>query len=631
MTTATRTASVLLVGNPNVGKSTLFNALTGSRQHVVNAPGTTVELMEGTWTPADAPVTLVDLPGTYSLIARSPDEQVAASAVRDDAHDLAVVVVDATALSRSLYVLGQVARAGRPVVVALTMTDLAASRGQAPDVEALRASLGVPVVAVNGRSRAGLDGLAEAVANALHRPTHVVDVPPPAPDADLEDNLAHAQDLFDWVERVADAALPVDEHRHTLTDRVDRVLLNPWAGVPAFLAVVWAVLQLTTVVATPLMDAAAGLIDGPVAESVAAGLASLGAPAWVGSFATGGLLAGVATVLSFIPLMALIFASVTILESSGYLARVAVVTDRAMRAIGLDGRAMLPLIVGFGCNVPAVSATAVLPHARQRLLTGLLVPLTTCTARLTVYLLLAHAFFPGHAGTVVFGMYVASIALVVLGGLVARRTVMRDLRPEPLLIALPDYQWPHLRTLVAGVWTRVLSFVRKAGTVILAAVALLWVLQAIPVHGDHAPTEVPIEDSLYGATAQAVAPAFAPMGLDDWRIASSLVAGVAAKEVVVGALAQAYSVEDPGDSSDSAEATTLGERIRATLVETSGGSPGAAALAFMVFVLGYLPCLATLAEQRRLYGWRWTAGAAGAQFALAYVLATAVFQVGRLL
>ncbi len=238
--------------------------------------------------------------------------------------------------------------------------------------------------------------------------------------------------------------------------------------------------------------------------------------------------------------------------------------------------------------------------------------------------MLAHTFFPGSAGTVVFGMYVASVVLVIAWGLIARHTVMRDLKPEPLIIALPDYQLPHARTLAISVWNRIASFTRKAGSVIVVAVMVLWALQAIPVRGGHDIAAVPIKDSAYGAVAQGVAPALAPMGLNDWRISASLVAGVAAKEVTIASLAQAYAL-------DNAQDETLGQQLRATVERTSGGAAGAAALALMVFVLAYLPCLATLAEQRRLYGLRWTATAAGAQLAGAYGLAILVFQVGRLL
>lgn len=627
MKTETAVASVLLVGNPNVGKSTLFNALTRARQRVVNAPGTTVALADGSWRVGDNDVMLIDLPGTYSLIARSPDEQVAADAVADTRHDLAVVVLDATALGRSLYLLAQVAAEGRPVVAAITMTDLADTRGLAPDVTALHRALGVPVVAVNGRSGAGLESLASVVDGALRAPTYVTGIHSRKPGDAVPDDLARAQVLFDWVETITDAALPVGHGRTTVTDRMDKVLLHPWVGLPVFLAVVWGVFQLTTVVAAPLMDAMAALVSGPASSGVTSALEAARAPDWAIGFAVNGVLAGAGAVLSFIPLMAIMFAAVAVLESSGYLARVAVVADRAMRSVGLDGRAMLPLIVGFGCNLPALSATAVLPHARQRLLTGLLVPLTSCTARLAVYLLLAHTFFPQAAGTVVFGMYVASVVLVVGWAFVARKTVLRDATPEPLIIALPDYQWPHLRTLAMGVWTRVASFVRKAGTIIVTVVMMLWLLQAIPVRGGHDLANVPIEDSVYGAVSEAAAPALAPMGLDDWRISSALLTGIAAKEVVIGALAQSYSLEDPSGGSDA----TLGERLRATVDQTSGGHADAAALALLLFVLSYMPCLATLAEMRRLYGWRWVALAAGSQFAGAYGLAVLVFQVGRLL
>ncbi len=622
---APRSASVLLVGNPNVGKSTLFNALTKARQAVVNAPGTTVELAGGTWCAPCGDVGLVDLPGTYSLIARSPDEQVAADAVADPSHDLVIVVLDATALSRSLYLLGQVARAGRPAVCALTMVDLAQARGLAPDAAALAEALGVPVIAANGRTGAGLADLGAAVASALDEPPHVRGVATVSKEKVIRDRLTEAQELFDWVESISDASFHPAHPGATVSDALDKVLLNRWAGPAVFLAVVWGVFELTTVAAAPLMDAVTRAFEGPVARWVSSLLGVASAPAWLDSLAVNGVLAGIGTVASFIPLMAIMFVAVSVLESSGYLSRVAVVADRAMRALGLDGRAMLPLIVGFGCNVPALSATAVLPHARQRLLTGLLVPLTSCTARLAVYLLLAHTFFPSAAGTVVFGMYVASIALVIGWGLLARATVLRDLRPEPLIIALPDYQLPHLRTLATSVWTRIASFTRSAGAVIVVAVVTLWVLQAVPVTGGHDLADVPVEDSLYGAVAMATAPALAPMGLDDWRIAASLVAGIAAKEVVIGALAQSYSLDATADDA------SLSEHVRATVEQTSGGAAGAAALALMIFTLSYLPCFATLAEQRRLFGWRWTLAAAGAQFAGAYGLAVLVFQVGRLL
>ena len=706
--TATHSAvvRVLLVGGPNVGKSTLFNALTGARQHTTNAPGTTVELATGTWRTA-APGSsdwaadpaadlaiermVVDLPGSYSLLARSSDELVTAEAVRELARGCAepdgqpgvvVVVLDATTLSRSLYLLAQVAEVGVPVVVALTMLDLAATAtdsptaGIEPEILAatLASSLGVPVVPVDARNRTG-DGmcrLARAVDEVATVPRQVTGIAPapvcccpttPAvPDhtrsvgavdvagcaapsgavTDLARDVAHAQVLFGWVERVVEQVAQVapepaagnqtntgrlqPTHRRTFSDRVDTVLLNPWAGIPVFLAVVWLLFELTTRFAAPLQDLIGQLVDGPLASGVTwlLGLVGLGGT-WVQGLLVDGLLVGVGTVLTFLPVMAIMFAALGVLEDSGYLARAAFVADRAMRSLGLDGRALLPLIVGFGCNLPALAATRILPHARQRLLTGLLIPLTSCSARLTVYVLLASAFFPANAGTVIFAMYLASVLLVLGGGLLLRRTVFRDVRAEPLILVLPPYQHPHLRTLAMSVRMRVGSFVMRAGKIIVATMCVVWVLMAVPVTGQHSVGDVPVADSLYSAVASGITPALVPAGFGNDHAAAALMTGFVAKEVVVGSFAQSYAVADPGEV---AGAGSLGEKLRASFAESSGGHGGAAALAFMVFVLAYTPCVAALAEQRRLFGWRPTMSALVAQLAAAWVLAVLVFQVG---
>ena len=642
--------TVVLVGNPNVGKSTLFNALTGARQRVVNAPGTTVELQMGTWRgiagmvgATDARdrrrsrVSLVDLPGTYSLLARSPDERVTADAVSGtgtmDLPDLAVVLVEAASLSRSLYLLAQVAQAGQAVVVALTMTDVAGARGIHVDPDALADQLGVPVIAIDPRSGRGLDALSHAVQEALQGTAPHVALGALVPAEGPTDDLALADALFTWVEGTlaslrdpagaATATTPTN--LRTVSDRVDRILLDPRFGIPTFLVVMWAMFQLATTVAAPLINGVDRLVNGTVADGLRGWLPG---PPWVSGFLVDGVLAGVGTVLSFVPLMALVFLAIAILEDSGYLARAAFVADRAMRAIGLDGRAMLPLVVGFGCNLPALAATRTLPSARSRLMTGLLIPYTSCPARLTVYILLSGIFFPDQAGTAIFAMYVASIALVVGGGLVLRRTLFRDMVREPLVLALPAYQRPQARALLLSAWSRSLSFITKAGTIIVTTLTVVWLLMAVPVAGQHSIADVPVGDSLYGRTAEAIAPVFAPAGFDDWHMSAALATGFVAKEVVVGSFAQSYAVDEPTDPS---QAGDLGTRIQSTFERTSGGHGAAAALAFMVFVLAYTPCLATVAEQRRLFGGRYTAGAVVAQITIAWLLAVAVFQIGRLL
>jgi len=332
-------------------------------------------------------------------------------------------------------------------------------------------------------------------------------------------------------------------------------------------------------------------------------------------------------VFSFLPLLALVFTALGVLDGSGYLARAAVVADRAMRVIGLDGRAVLPLMVGFGCNVPAIEATRVLPRARQRLIAGLLVPYTSCSARLTVYLLLAAAFFPGSAGTVIFGLYLTSVALVAIGGLAFRKLVPTNGEPEreSLVLVLPPYQWPDLRTLWHSIAARLRGFMREAGAVIVIALVAMWALAAIPVRGGYGVAEVPIADSAFGVGAKAAAPALAPLGLGDWHIAAALASGFVAKEVAVGALAETYAVDGTGDG------TALATRLRETLAETSGGHPRAAALAFMVFALAYTPCLATVAQMKRSLGRRWTTIGVGVQLVVAWVLGALVFQIARLL
>lgn len=639
-------APIVLIGNPNVGKSTLFNAITGSRQRTVNAPGTTVQLEVGRWSigagaGVDGVVELADLPGTYSLLARSPDEVVSADAVFGDGGpggrpELGVLVADASALSRSLYLVAQAASTGMPIVVALTMSDVAASRGVGTHADRLAAVLGVPVVAVDGRTGTGVRELARVVGQVLAmddaaRPrVEGVDRIEGSTREEWEaGSLAQAEKMFSWVVSVEERAGVEVAARPTLTDRLDRILLNPWLGIPVFLAVMWGVFQLTTSVAAPVqdwIDNAFSTVFGGAITGVL-GWFSLD-DSWLSSFLVDGVLAGVTTVATFIPPMGIMFIALSLLEDSGYLSRAAFVADRAMRSIGLDGRAFLPLLVGFGCNLPALAATRILPDAKQRLLTGLLIPFTSCAARLTVFIMLSTVFFPEHAGTAIFLMYVASILLVVLGGTLLRHTVFRGMRPEPFVLALPAYQRPRLRPMATATWLRLRSFISKAGRVIVATLIVVWLLMAIPIASSASFGEVPVEESAYGRMSAAVAPVFAPAGFDDWHASSALVTGFVAKEVVVGALAQSYAVSEPEDPSLPGD---LGTQLRATFDRTSGGHAGAAAAAFMLFVLAYTPCAATVAEQRRLFGWKPALAAVAASLALAWVLAVAVFNVGSLL
>ncbi|MGN6245720.1 MAG: ferrous iron transport protein B [Motilibacteraceae bacterium] len=636
---------VALVGAPNAGKSTLFNALTGARRTMGNWPGTTVEVGRGAWRlPAACGCSegcacgpqsfaLVDLPGAYSLDPVSPDEELTRQLLLEvpesERPDVVVAVVDAAHLARSLYLVAQLRETSARLVLAVTMTDLAARRGTGVDGAALAAAAGVPAVVLDPRHRRGVDDLAGAVAAARTAPAPL---PRPVPDGDgaEPDDLALADERFGWIESVVAASTTQgDAPRRSWSDRVDRWAVSPVVGPLLFLAVMWLVFQATTSVAAPLQDALDRFVAGPVSSLFGAVFDAVGlGGSFVRGFVVDGLVAGVGMLLTFLPLMAVMFLLLALLEDSGYMARAAVVTDRLMRSIGLPGRAFLPLVVGFGCNVPAISATRVLPDARQRVMTALLVPFTSCSARLTVYVLVASTFFPQHAGLVVFGMYVVSVVLVVLVGLAMRSTLWRTMGADPLVLDLPPYQRPAPRLLAVVTWVRVKGFLRTASGIIVATVAVVWVLQSVPVTGQGRFGDVPVADSAYAATAKVIAPVFDPAGFGEWRTSSALVVGFVAKEAVITSWAQTYAVAEPAGSHQPGH---LGASLKADFQRSSGGHPVPAVLAFLVFLLAYTPCVATLAAQRREIGLRWTVFGVGVQLAVAWTLATLVFQLGRLL
>ena len=613
------TPVLALVGTPNSGKSTLFNALTGAKVQTGNWPGTSVEVSRGLWNAQPEAFDIIDLPGAYSLDPMSPDEEFTRDMLVEcppcERPDVVVVLVDATAPARGLNLAFQIAEYPYRVVVGVTKEDVAKQQGISIDTSALSRVVGMPVVSVNGRRRENLDALEGAVAKAMQTEPQTI-----RPNADVNQRFAD----LDAAEKVAVSHENVGE---PLSQRVDRVVLHPVLGPILFLAVMWAVFFITTTVAGPLQDGLEAIITGPVSDAAR----SILPDHWlVSGLLVDGLIGGVGMVLTFAPLLALMFLCLAVLEDSGYMARAAVVTDRVMRSIGLPGKAFIPIVVGYGCNVPAISATRVLGDVRHRILTCLLIPFTSCSARLIVFMMLAQVFFPAHAGSAVFAMYLLSIALVVLVGLALRRTVWRAMPAEALVIDLPAYQLPTFKLTVSVMWVRLKGFLHTAGGIIVATVVVIWLLMSIPVTGGHSFNEeaVPPQDSAYGAVSKAMSPVFAPAGFDSWSLTGPLVTGFVAKETLISTWAQTYAVEDVTDDAPEAQAESpLASHIRADFDAASGGHRLAAVWAYMVFLLAYTPCVATVAAQRREIGWKWTLIGFALQLATAWILAVGVFQV----
>lgn len=606
---------VALVGAPNFGKSTLFNALTGARAQTGNWPGTTVEVSRGALRTEHATYDLIDFPGTYSLDPLSPDEELTRNMLIDcpacERPDVVIVVIDATAVARGLNVALQLAEHPYRLAIALTKTDVAAKQGVTVDAAMLADATSIPTFVINGRHRQGLDELRDYLQHAPCSEPVVL-----REDTSLETRFAD-------LDAAAKACVHQVESKPSLSQRLDSVALHPVAGPLLFMAVMWVVFQITTTVAAPLQDGLEALVSGPLSDAARSVITQ---PLLQGLIVDG-LIGGVGMVLTFAPLMALMFACLAFLEDSGYMARAAVVTDRVMRAIGLPGKAFIPIVVGFGCNVPAISATRVLGNRHHRIMTALLIPFASCSARLVVFVMLASTFFPEHAGSVVFAMYVISIALLVGVGLILRKTLWRAIPQEPLVIDLPTYQLPTARLTAAVTWTRLKGFLHTAGGIIVATVVAVWLLMAVPVGASSGMNPEP-EDSAFGAISSTIAPVFAPAGFDSWSLTGPLLTGFVAKEALISTWAQTYAVDDVTDAEPDEQASSpLSEHVRADFEQASDGHPLAAVWAYMLFLLAYTPCVATLAAQRREISWRRTMFGFSIQLASAWVLAVAAFQI----
>ncbi|MDP1720332.1 MAG: ferrous iron transport protein B [Candidatus Nanopelagicaceae bacterium] len=615
--TALKIPLVALVGRPNVGKSTLFSRISGIHRKMGNWPATTVEVGSADIVVNGEEFRILDLPGITSLTPASPDEKLTHDILMQDDLDLIVAIVDASNIARCLFLVTQLKELNKPIVAALTMTDIAHRRGIHVDIEALSRGLDINVVAVLPRSKNGTAGLEKILAQTLAQlNSHETDMSVPSLDDDQRIN---------FVSDLITSSVTRTSMRPTLSDRVDRFLTAPISGALTLLGVLWLVFQSTTTLASPFQNWISSLISGVIAPPIESALISI---PWLKGLVVDGVISGVGTLLTFLPVMSIMFLLLSLLEDSGYMARAAVVSDRLMRFAGLPGKALLPLIVGFGCNVPAVSATRALSDARHRLIVGLSVPFTACSARLAVYIFVAGIFFGGNAGTVVFGMYVVSITLVILFALFLRLTLIKGATREPLLIELPPYRLPTTTFVFADAWLRVRGFLKEVGGIVVITVVAIWFLMAVPISGNHQFANTPVNESAYGAIAKGITPIFAPAGFDDWHTAGALVTGFVAKEVVISSWAQNYAVDSPNRQLIISD---LGKKLKQDFERSSSGHSSAAVIAFLIFLTAYTPCVATVAAQRREFGMKWALTGIALQLAIAWLLAVAVFQIGRLL
>ena len=690
-----------LAGNQNSGKTTLFNQLTGSNQHVGNWPGVTVEQKTGTmlhhhhgaqthiglpWRMrkdgvGEVPerysdVTIVDLPGIYSLSPYSLEEIVSRNYIVRDKPDVVINIVDATNLERNLYLTLQLLQLGRPVVVALNMMDEVRSHGDSIDIKAMEKSLGVPVIAICARKSEGLDELVRrtmevaekkqlppgmdicggAAHKALHAIHHLVEQPALAHgvtplyaatklfegDAPMTEELCLSPDTQHIIEEILTAmekevgmerAAVMADTRYrfiekllstcytrgttdpnALTDRIDGVLTHPLLAIPVFLLMMLLVFYITFgPFGTWVADAFAALIDNGI-DLLAGALVNWGVADWVRSLLIDGVLTGVGSVLSFLPTILILFLLLSILEDSGYMARAAFLMDKPLRKLGLNGRSFIPMMMGFGCTVPAVMSARSMNTQRDRRFTIMLTPFMSCGAKVPIYALFTRAFFGGNQVLVMSIFYLTGIVVSIGVGLLLKRFVFHG-DAAPFIMELPTYRLPTPANVARQMWDKAKDFLKRAFTVIFLATLAVWFLQSFTFTLSPAPD---VESSMLGVIAGAIAPIFAPAGFGTVEASTAVLTGVMAKESVVSTLSVLAGV----DAESAQMVTALHGVFPSTL----------AAVSFLVFILLYMPCVAAVAAMRReMESGRWAVATVAAQTVLAWLLATVVFQVGRLL
>lgn len=656
---------VAFVGNPNCGKTTLFNAITGSKLKVANWPGVTVEKYEGNLQYEGYELKLVDTPGIYSLTSYTIEEKVTRRCVLDDDIEVIVNVVDASCLERNLYLTLQLLELGKPVILALNMMDIVKERGMEIDLHRLPEMLGdIPVVPVSAARRTGLDILMHAVVHHYEEgpkkdildygeeveeklseleermqscyPNHssirwhaiklLEDDEEVKKDHPLEvDALAEhsyekviARKKYEYIEKIMEEVLFYKDRKAASTDRIDKIMTHPVWGVPVFLCIMALVFFLTFFVG----DFLKGGLEYALAvfsDFVRTGLEGLHVTGWMISLVVDGVIAGVGGILTFIPNIFILFLALAILEDSGYMARVAYVMDGIMGKVGLSGRAFLPMVLGFGCTVPAIMATRALETEHDRRRTTIVTPFMSCSARLPVYVLFSGMFFPRCAMLAAFSMYVIGMAAGILVAFVQHKLEKGRVN-QSLMIELPEYKRPNARTIRTYVWNKLKDYLTKAGTTIFIASIIIWFILNFGVHG----MVTDPSESFGAALGRFLVPVLKPAGLGLWQIAVALISGISAKEVVVSSFSVLFGVSNINSAAGMAAVIDNIRRFDPTF-------GGLNAFCLMLFCLLYVPCAATLATIKKESGsWKFTSAVMVFQIGLAWLVSVLVFQIGSI-
>lgn len=670
--------TIALVGNPNCGKTTLFNTLTGSHQRVGNWPGVTVERKSGIYKHADTEYEVIDLPGTYSLNSNitqtqhadannsnddSIDEQIAQQFIRNKEADLIINVLDASSLERGLYLTSQLFESDIPMIVALNMIDVAHSKGMHLDHQALSEQLGCPVVPLVASKGDGLITLMDSVENRLLKPPALQRSLNFTNDAMLSEP-ALIQARYEWVDQACQLSMTLSEKKHkTLSEYIDDIVLNRVLALPIFMGVMYLLFMFAINVGSAFIDFFDITAGALFVESPRWLLESINAPAWLTALIADGIGGGMQLVASFIPVIAALFLSLSFLEDVGFMARGAFIIDRMMRALGLPGKAFVPLIVGFGCNVPSVMAARTLSKEGDRLITTLMAPFMSCGARLTVYVLFASAFFVENGATVVFALYITGILVAILSAFLVRRLIL-PANDSSFIMELPPYLLPTFRNLWMHTWHRLKGFILRAGKAIVGVVIILNVLNSLGTDGSFGNQNQ--ENSALSEIGRFLTPAFSPMGIeqDNWPATVGIFTGLFAKEVVVGTLDALYTtrdsddeefnlltslkdavssistnltdvannLDDPlglnmGDLSDTegvAQAQEIASTTIGVIQQKFDGQWGA--FVYLLFILLYMPCVATLGAIVKEHGTYWAGFSMLWSFSVAYVLAVGLYQ-----